>query len=428
MRNFIKNKIRNFLVGKDQSFTFTSLKREPLNFEALKNLEKTNLYIHIPFCKSMCPYCPYNRVLFDENKLEGYFRALLKEIDLYHEKIGTIEIESIYIGGGTPTNAIDYLGPLIEHIEEKFNFTGNLAIETTVADITENNLIKLIALGVNLLSIGVQSFNDEHLKLLGRNYPSEIITDAIELIDSFDFETVNMDLMFAFPNQNEAQLMMDLERANQMPVDQITIYPLFTFPYSSVGDYLKLNKIKMPNFFKRKKFYRMILDFFKANNYEMASVWGFKRPSKAILKYSSVTRNQYIGLGAGAGTRLENVFYFNTFSIKSYKNEILNNKNLPISIHLKITKKLSDYYWFYWKLYETKFLTSDFKKNSDFKMSIILKIFKVLRLIEEKNEMIHLTNRGAFWIHLMQNEFVLDYINNLWQRMKKEDFPDKIKL
>lgn len=426
MQTYIKNKIRKLLVGKNQSFTFISHKNEPLDFKPLMNLKQTNLYIHIPFCKSMCPYCPYNRVLFEEDKLERYFLALHQEIDLYQEKIGSVEVESIYIGGGTPTNAIDYLEPLIGHIKKKFNFTGDLAVETTVADINEENLLKLKALGVNLLSIGVQSFNDKYLKLLGRNYPSKIIINALELIKTFDFETVNIDLMFALPNQSEEQLLIDLNKANQMPVDQITVYPLFTFPYSSVGNYLKLNKIKMPSFFKRKKFYKNILDFFKGKDYEQVSVWGFKKPTKKSLKYSSVTRNQYIGLGAGAGTRLENIFYFNTFSIESYENELLDMRQLPVSIHMKITKKLSNYYWFYWKLYETNFLTDDFQKHSDLKMKTILKIFRLLKFVEEHNDKIYLTDTGAFWIHLVQNAFVLDYINKVWEIMKNEAFPKKI--
>ena len=426
MRKFIKNNIRKFLVGKEQIFKFISHKDEPLDYSSLKKLEKTNLYIHIPFCKSMCPYCPYNRVLFQEDKLERYFLALHKEIDLYHDMMGPIQVESIYIGGGTPTNAIDYLGSLIAHIKEKFNFTGNLAIETTVADINKENLDKLKLLGVNLLSIGVQSFNDHYLKLLGRNYPSTMITNAVKLIDTYDFETVNIDLMFAFPNQNEDQLLADLNKANQMPVDQITVYPLFTFPYASVGNYLKLNKIKTPNFFKRKRFYKTILDFFKEHRYEMASVWGFKKTTNSSLKYSSVTRNQYIGFGAGAGSRLENVFYFNTFSLESYQDALLKEKALPISIHLKITKKLSNYYWFYWKLYETNFLMDDFNDYSDFKMRSLLNIFKLLSFIKEKNHRIYLTDSGSFWIHLVQNIFVLDYINNVWTIMKQEAFPKKI--
>jgi oxygen-independent coproporphyrinogen-3 oxidase len=426
MRKFIKNRVRKFLVGKEQLFKFISHKDEPLDYSSLKKLEKTNLYIHIPFCKSMCPYCPYNRVLFQEDKLERYFLALHKEIDLYHDMMGPIEVESIYIGGGTPTNAIDYLDSIIDHIKNKFNFTGHLAIETTVADINKENLDKLQDLGVNLLSIGVQSFNDKYLDLLGRNYPSKIITGALRLIDTYDFETVNIDLMFAFPNQSEAELLNDLIIANQMPVDQVTVYPLFTFPYSSVGNYLKINKIKMPNFFKRKKYYKIIVDFFKENHYEMASVWGFKKNTKKSLKYSSVTRNQYIGFGAGAGSKLENVFYFNTFSIENYQNTILTQNELPISIHLKITKKLSNYYWFYWKLYETNFITDNFNRHSDFKMKFILSIFRVLGLIKENDDRFYLTERGAFWIHLLQNIFVLDYINNVWNIMKKEAFPKKI--
>jgi oxygen-independent coproporphyrinogen-3 oxidase len=99
---------------------------------------------------------------------------------------------------------------------------------------------------------------------------------------------------------------------------------------------------------------------------------------------------------------------------------------LPISIHLKITKKLSNYYWLYWKLYDTNFSIDDFYKHSDFKMKSILKVFKLLKFIKEKHSRIYLTEKGAFWIHLIQNMFVLDYINNVWTIMKKEAFPKKI--
>jgi len=272
MKQLIKSKVRQFLIGKKQSFTFTSTKNKAIDFDALKNIEETNLYIHIPFCKSLCPYCPYNRVLFEEKRLERYFLALHKEIDLYSKVIGVAKISSIYIGGGTPTNAIDELKDVIDHIKEKFEFSGDLAIETTVSDINKDTLRKLKDMGVNLLSVGVQSFNDKYLELLGRNYQSEVIENALKDIETFNFNTVNIDLMFALPNQNERELINDLKKAHKLPVDQITTYPLFTFPYSTVGNYLNINKIEMPKFFIRKKHYKLIHNFFKNKNYEMVSV------------------------------------------------------------------------------------------------------------------------------------------------------------
>lgn len=423
---FIKDQVRQFLVGKEQSFTFTSNKKEPVNLMQLKEVKEINLYLHIPFCKSMCPYCPYNRISFEKKLLKRYFLALHKEIDLYSEIMGSTKISSIYIGGGTPTNAINELKGVINHINELFDFSGDLAIETTVSDINEDNLQKLKAMGVNLLSVGVQSFNDKYLELLGRDYSSKTIDNAFKLINKFEFETVNIDLIFAYPNQNKDELLEDLEKATNLPVNQITTYPLFTFPYTAVGNYLKINKIKMPNFFIRKKFYNIILKYFENNNFEMTSVWGFKKQSKNTSNYSSVTRNKYVGLGAGAGTRLENVFYFNTFSIKDYENSLLMEKKLPISIHLSITNKLSDYYWFYWKLYETNFSIESFEDHSNIKMDFILNCFRVLGLVKKKNGIINLTSKGAFWIHLIQNQFVLDYINNVWEIMKKEAFPESI--
>ncbi|MCK5763716.1 MAG: radical SAM protein, partial [Clostridiales bacterium] len=165
--DIVTNRIRNYFVGKDQKFIFEKVDIE--SFE-LPNIHETNLYIHIPFCKSMCPYCPYNRVLYQEEMIGSYITALLKEIEIYAQKLGRVTISSVYIGGGTPTNVIDELEDVIDKIKTCFNVVGDIAIETTIADINEYNVQKLKSYGINMISIGVQSFDEKYLKLLGRNY------------------------------------------------------------------------------------------------------------------------------------------------------------------------------------------------------------------------------------------------------------------
>ncbi len=414
---------RRFFVGKEQEFVFKRCEPENLSFN---NMEEINFYIHIPFCKSMCPYCPYNRILYEKTMVKPYFDALSREIDFYMEKLGKIKINSIYIGGGTPTNTIDELALIIERIKDSFEVKGDIAIETTITDINDENLLKMKKMGINMLSVGIQTFNDKYLKLLGRNYNSQKIYTTFENLKDYKFDNLNIDMIFAFPEQDDKELLYDLEKVSSLKANQITLYPLFTFPYSIVGDYMKLKKIKMPDLFKRKRFYKKIYDFFIKNGYEIVSVWSFQKGCND-KKYSSVTRNGYIGLGAGAGTRLENIFYFNTFSVRNYINRLLNNI-LPIAIEMPITKRLSNIYWFYWKLYETRFSYKEFEENSDWRMKFLLKIFSLFDFCKIENEEVRLTLKGSFWIYLIQNYFVLEYINIVWSKMKQEAFPEKIEI
>ncbi|MBN2695190.1 radical SAM protein [bacterium] len=422
MKNILTKLVRDFLVGKKQKFVFSKTEnQEFLNRE----LKLINLYIHIPFCKTLCPYCPYNRVKYEKKLIPDYFNALSKEIDLYFNKFGKIKIDSIYIGGGTPTNAIDELVTIIEKIKNLFDVVGDIAIETTVSDINDDNLSKLKKIGVNMLSVGVQSFNQKYIDFLGRKYSVSDINLAFEKIKKFNFETVNIDLIFLYPNQKKEELLSDLNSAKNLGVNQITTYPLFTFPYSTIGNYMKIKKIVMPKLLKRGVFYKTIYNYFKENQYKMVSVWSFKN-SFIDQKYSSVTRDRYIGFGAGAGSRLNDIFYFNTFSIKDYVNTLLKKNRLPIAIDMKITPTLSKYYWFYWRLYETKILDSELNSFSDWKIRAILKMLIKLKLAKKESDYTVLTEKGSFWIHLAQNYFVLDYINRVWSVMKKEAFPEKI--
>jgi coproporphyrinogen III oxidase-like Fe-S oxidoreductase len=115
MKNIITNIIRRILIGRKQKFVFT---KSIMDSFSIPKMEEINLYIHIPFCKSMCPYCPYNRVRYEKHLIKRYFDALSKEIDIYAQKLGKIKINSIYIGGGTPTNAIDELAIVVEKVKK----------------------------------------------------------------------------------------------------------------------------------------------------------------------------------------------------------------------------------------------------------------------------------------------------------------------
>lgn len=414
--------LRRLLIGGEQEFVF---RRVDTEYGLIPEVERISIYVHIPFCKSLCPYCPYNRVRYDAGLAESYVEALSKEIALYAAKIGRAEVSSIYIGGGTPTNLIDGLARVLDEIRLRFDVVGDIAIETSVADITPDNIRKLKEYGVNVLSVGVQSFNDKYLKLLGRNYRARQIEPAMELLSSGEFDTVNVDMIFAFPGQTKRELEFDIEKVKQLDVDEITMYPLFTFPYSEIGEYLKIRNIQMPRLRTRREFYRTIYDSMNNDDYGMASVWSFKRCSHRYNSYSSATRESYIGFGAGAGSKFQNLFYFNTFSIPEYKKR-LSNKKLPIAVSMPVTSRLSNYYWFYWRLYETTINKRDLITRGDRKTRALFRLLAMMGFCRSEEKAYALTERGAFWIHLAQNYFLLDYINKVWRIMKKEAYPEEI--
>ena len=415
---------RRFLIGEDQKFIFERVDVEKLKFP---KIEEIGLYIHIPFCKSLCPYCPYNRILYKKELIFPFVESILKEIDMYYEKFGGVKISSIYIGGGTPTNLIDEIGIILKSIREKFIVNGDICIETNISEINESVIEKLKKYGIERISIGVQSFNNKCLKLLGRNYKAENIIPALKLSTKANFKSTNIDLMFALPGQNIDDVLADLKKAVESNVNQITVYPLFSFPYSSVGQYKKLKRIKMPNFFTRRKMYYKIYDFLIQNGYKRVSVWGFVKGDAP--RYSSVTRNYYIGLGPGAATSFSNMFYFNTFNVEKYISAISENR-LPISIKMDVSDRLADFYWFYWKLYDTYFSREQIKEVFGEARGIyrLIRTFKLFRLVKESEGRFELTKSGAFWIHLAQNYFMLDYINKVWIVSMKEAWPKRIEI
>jgi len=276
---------------------------------------------------------------------------------------------------------------------------------------------------VNLVSLGVQSFNDKYLSLLGRNYTSENLPPTIERLVDAGFSSVNIDLIFSLPSQTDRDLLNDLQKAVSLDVNQITTYPLFTFPYSSVGRFKKLHRVKMPNLSKRRRQYYLINNFLRLHGYARTSVWSFKKGS--VPRYSSVTRDGYIGLGAGAGSDTPEGFFLNTFSVAEYINKCLSGR-FPTALHMQFNRKMRDYFWLYWRLYDTNVpkneLYSRFDIN-DKRLRRFIKTLRFLRLTEERNGSIVLNDSGAFWVHLLQNYFVLNYINKVWTVAMKNPWP-----
>lgn len=415
--------IRNRLADESDDFTFKrfNISKPP----ELK--DDSGLYIHIPFCKNFCPYCPYNKINYSGDVAREYKDALINEIKLYHDHYGRKRFSSLYIGGGTPTLLINELDEIFEHLKKYFDISGNIAIETTPDNIDKGILRKLRSQGFNLLSLGIQSFNNQHLRRIGRSYDSATAARSLEDALNTGFDSVNIDLIFAIGDQTTSDIQNDLTTAISKGVNQITCYPLFTFPYSEIGEFKKIKKINLPNNRLRKKMYFFIHDFLTVNGYERANIWSFKK--NHIETYSSVTRNYYLGLGAGAGSYNGTTFYFNTFSVPDYINTV--KRSLPVSINMNISKRLERIFWLYWKFYETELSKEGyaemFKSDLTVDFPAIIKTLRLLRFIEHEDDYtIRLNLKGSHWIHLIQNHYALNYVSKIWTASKRTSWPDKI--
>lgn len=414
--------VRDYLVGEHGRYVFEARRTAQLPL-----ISRADLYIHIPFCRSLCPYCPYNRVLYEKEQVEPYLRALLCEIDAYRAALGPIEIGSIYIGGGTPTAMLDGLGTILEYLRKRFTLAGEIAVETIPSDLNDNSYRKLKEYGVNLLSIGIQSFNDRYLKLIGRNYRSGILPEVIRGAYAAGFDAVNLDLMFAFPGQTLEEALADLQNASDLGSDQITFYPLFTFPYTSIGEHMRLRQVRFPRLLARRKMYKALHDAALSNGFSPISVWGFRRGDAP--RFSSVTRNYYIGLGPGAGSRLPHMFYFNTFSVPEYV-QACGGSSFPVALSMEMTPVMENYYWLYWRLYETCVPKDELfiRFPRDVNIKRIFRLGAKLGLMSDGNDHFVLTERGAFWIHLLQNYYVLNYVDKVWSSAMREPWPERIEL
>jgi oxygen-independent coproporphyrinogen-3 oxidase len=281
-------------------------------------------------------------------------------------------------------------------------------------------------MGVELVSLGVESFQPENLATLGRDYQPVVAERALALLAESGFASVNVDIMFALPRQTAVDVTADSTRAAQLGADQLTTYPLFTFPYATVGKYLRLMAVRMPNLRMRQAHYRAISRWCAAHGYERVSVWGFKRGT--VPRYSSVTRDGYLGVGPGAGSHLSDGFVLNTFDLNSWIHTTCAGHS-AIALRMPFAGEMSGWWWLYWRLYDTRIPLDDLDValgNDAHKARQWLGVVEQAGFAVHIGRHLELTESGAFWLHLAQNYFALNYVNTLWTQARREPWPQAV--
>ena len=274
------------------------------------------LYAHIPFCKTLCSYCTFHRFLFKEHKAREYFINLRKEMD-YVKALG-YDFTSMYIGGGTTTILEDELIRTIEHARTLFPGIKEVSCETDPLQIATPTFRNLKGL-VDRMSIGVQSFNNDILKMTERydKFGSgaliyERLQEALEL-----FPTTNVDMIFGFRGQNLEMLQRDMDLLVELNPRQITTYPLMVTSQTrkSVKQTIAAKGIELADQ------YAVIMNTL-GNHYRQLTSWTFGRTHDEGFDEYVVDHDEYLGVGSGAFSFLGSSLYVNTFSLRRYNERI----------------------------------------------------------------------------------------------------------
>ena len=399
-------------------FRFTNKYSDQLDYE---NLDSLGLYVHIPFCRSICSFCPYSKQLMDEELSYQYKDALLKEIELVTaNQSNKKKVTSLYFGGGTPALMIDSLEEIIEALKMHFDITDGIGLELHPEDITEDILTRLKRAGITMVSLGLQSFNKDLLLNIGRS--EDGFVEKLQLAKTFDFDVIDVDLIFAIPGQNHEMLENDIRTAFNNGATQVSTYPFIDFTYTS--------NVQKPLSKKVKKEMLKALDVLTRNmDLERTSVWTFAKNN--TKKYSSVTRDNFLGFGTSATTLLRRTFKINTFSIEGYIDRV-NNKLLPTSLSLSFTMRQRAVYFLFWSSYGLDIDTDNYEVlvgKSLTKMYYLEMILaKFLGYVEKTSYGYKLTSKGALIYHEIEQKYTHAYIDKMWNISRVVPFPDEITL
>ena len=273
-----------------------------------------SVYIHIPFCDDICTYCDFCKFYKNDEWIDKYLSILELEVK---EKYNNEEINTIYIGGGTPSILnLKQLKKLFSIIKIfKTNKLEEFTFECNVESITKEKLEYLYKNKVNRLSIGVQSFNDKFLKYLNRHHNYSEVKEKIKLAKEIGFNNINIDLIYAIEEQTIKNVEEDLNKFLELDITHISTYSLIIEP----NTILYINKTKEIDEDLDYEMYKLICNKLKEHGYNHYEISNFARPgyeSKHNLVYWN--NKNYYGFGLSASGYIDNIRYTNTRNLNKY--------------------------------------------------------------------------------------------------------------
>ena len=292
------------------------------------------LYIHIPFCKKKCSYCDFVSFSDKDSLIEKYKEAVIKEIK--NKDISKYKINTIYIGGGTPSilesrDILDIINEVKEYISENTEIT----IEINPGTADKEKLKKYKEIGINRLSIGLQSADNNILKEIGRIHTFEEFLNIYNLARKVGFNNINVDLMLGLPSQTIEILEESVRKIIKLNPEHISIYSLILEENTRMWDMVNKGILKLPSEDIEREMYWKVKNMLESDGYIHYEISNFAKKGYESRHNSDCwEQKEYIGVGLAAHSYLNKIRFSNTSNLEEYINNINNgdfNKNITIN-------------------------------------------------------------------------------------------------
>ncbi|MCY7500642.1 radical SAM family heme chaperone HemW [Bacillus pumilus] len=299
-------------------------------------------YIHIPFCEHICHYCDFNKFFIKTQPVDEYLAALEKEMQHTIEQKGEQELKTIFIGGGTPTSlTVSQLDQLMTSIHRVLKPSKNLvefAVEANPDELSLEKLHVLKEAGVNRLSFGVQTFEDDLLKKIGRVHQKKDVLTSFERARAVGFDNISLDLMFGLPHQEKHHVMNSLETAFSLGAEHYSVYSLIVEPKTVFYNLMQKGKLHLPPQEREAEMYELVMDEMERHGLHQYEISNYAKPgleSQHNLTYWS--NEDYFGFGAGAHGYVDGIRNVNAGPVKHYL-ELIEQTGFPYKETHQVTK------------------------------------------------------------------------------------------
>lgn len=292
-------------------------------------LKETAVYIHIPFCEHKCIYCDFYSIITKDN-ITSFLQTLIKEINHYADLHSSQRsIVSIFLGGGTPSLMTPaYISEIIELVNKRFEVSADVEItlETNPGTVEQTKLKEFYEIGINRLSIGIQSFDENELKFLTRIHDSQTAIDTVFKAKEAGFKNISIDLIFNLPRQTKERWHNNLKTALTLPINHISAYSLILERGTILNKMVLDEKVKIRDSDYDADLYEITIDFLTQNGFDQYEVSNFAkngyecRHNNAYWHYKD-----YFGFGPSAHSFIDGRRYWNFSSLKKYISEIDEN-------------------------------------------------------------------------------------------------------
>lgn len=311
-------------------------------------MEELGIYIHIPFCKKKCSYCDFISFANKEKYIEEYIKTLNEEI--LNTKVSSYKTDTIYIGGGTPSFVDSkHIIKILETIKSKFKIKKNaeITIEVNPGTINEKKLKDYKSVGINRISIGLQSTNDKTLNQIGRIHTYKEFLETYNLIRKVGFENINVDLMLALPNQSVEELMESVNEIIKLKPEHISVYSLILEDGTLMKKLVDNNQVNLPDDDIERTMYWRVKEQLEKNMYIHYEISNFaKKGYESRHNINCWNQKEYIGYGVAAHSYIDNKRFCNTSNLQKYITNINNNvinRNIEICEQQTTQDKKKEY-------------------------------------------------------------------------------------